>query len=273
MTLRQKLLEIQKQKSALLAANFYNLETLQGILGAASDLKQPVILQISPGSVEYMGLRTAVGLARTSLRDFQVEGWLHLDHASSIRLIAEAINEGFDSVMIDASNRPFNENAEITSQVVRIAGRTQAVVEAELGYIAKPGESQMSRNYTDPDEAERFVGETGVDMLAVAIGSAHGFYSGEPVLDLDRLREIRKATPVPLVLHGGSGIPDNVIQEAVRCGICKLNVATETKNIFMKTIRKEVQNNEEIDLRIVFPPAIDAVRKLIRSKLEIISGL
>jgi len=270
MTLKQKLLEMQKKGSALLAANFYNLETLKGILGAASDLQRPVILQLSPGSIDYIGMKTAVGMARSALQEFSVEGWLHLDHAASVNLITEALDAGFDSVMIDASDRSLEDNIKITRKIVELAGRYQAGVEAELGYVAKLGESQSKRVFTEPSEAKLFVDETGVDTLAVAIGSVHGFYEGAPMIDLERLKEIRYATPVPLVLHGASGIPDEIIQEAVKLGICKINVATETKQIFMHTIKQAVSGSSEIDLRKIFPPAIGAVRSLISSKINLI---
>jgi len=268
MLLKQKLLETQKHKSALLAVNFYNLETLQGILAAASELHRPVILQLSPASIAYIGLNTSVSLARAAMMEYDVEGWLHLDHASSVRAVSEALDAGFDSVMIDASDRPLNENIKITRQAVDLAKSYNACVEAELGYVAKLGESQSKKSLTVPSEAKLFADETGVDTLAVAIGSAHGFYRGEPGLDLDLLSEISRSASVPLVLHGASGIPDITIKEAVLRGICKINLATETKQIFMNTLKQELARSSEIDLRKIFPPAIHAVRALIISKLK-----
>ncbi len=270
MLLKQKLLDIQRHKSALLAVNFYNLETLQGILGAASELHRPVILQLSPASIEYIGLSTAVSLARAAMLEHNVAGWLHLDHASSVRLVSEALDAGFDSVMIDASDRVFAENVKITRQIVNMAERYNASVEAELGYVAKLGESQSIQSFTVPSEAKHFADETGVDALAVAIGSAHGFYKGEPRIDLDLLTEISRSVAVPLVLHGASGIPENTIREAVLRRICKINLATETKQMFMNALKQQLVRSSEIDLRKVFPPAVDAVRALIMSKLKII---
>jgi tagatose 1,6-diphosphate aldolase GatY/KbaY len=156
--------------------------------------------------------------------------------------------------------------------MVEKAEKYQANVEAELGYIAKLGQAMDRTGFTHPSEAQRFVAETGVHALAVAIGSAHGFYNEKPQLDLDLLSRIRSATDVCLVLHGASGIPDVDLKEAIRRGICKVNIATETKNIFMKTLKEQIIHTDEIDLRHVFPPAINAVRELIKQKLRLING-
>jgi fructose-bisphosphate aldolase class II/tagatose 1,6-diphosphate aldolase GatY/KbaY len=132
------------------------------------------------------------------------------------------------------------------------------------------GQATDKSGFTEPSEAKRFVEETGVDALAVAIGSAHGFYKAEPKLDLERLTEIRKATNAVLVLHGASGIPHDVLREAIKRGICKINLATEIKNIFMKTLKTKLANEDEIDLRKVFPSATGAVEKLVQDKLRAI---
>ncbi len=249
MTLKQKMLDIRKRRSALLAANFYNLETLNGILSAAAELGKPIILQLSPSSIKYIGLNTAVNMARGAMQEFGVEVWLHLDHAASVSLIREALVAGFDSVMIDASEKSFDENVRITRGIVEMAEKYQVCVEAELGYVPKLGESHAKQNFTDPSEAKQFAAETGIDLLAIAIGSVHGFYQGDPHIDLIRLAEINAATLVPMVLHGGSGIPDKIIREAVIRGICKINIATETKNIFVKSLREELMRTTEIDIR------------------------
>jgi tagatose 1,6-diphosphate aldolase GatY/KbaY len=267
-----KLREMQETNSSLLATNFYNYETLRGIMQAASHLKQPIILQLTKSSIDYMGLSVAVNLAKSSLEEYQVEGWLHLDHSGSYDLVHECLDAGFDSVMIDASEKPLEENMAVTQKVVELAARYGANVEAELGYIAKLGQSKEKTGFTDPEEAKYFVEQTGVNSLAVAIGSAHGFYTQEPKLDIHRLIEIHAATHVPLVLHGGSGIPGNSLKEAIKNGICKINLATEIKNIFMQTLKKSMALNEDIDLRNVFPSAIDAVSKLVEAKLEIVKN-
>lgn len=269
MTLQEKLKELQKQRKAILATNFYNFETLNGVLLAAKATKQPLILQLTRSSIEYMGLPVAVSLAKSMLALHQVEAWIHLDHGDTYELAAQCLDAGFDSVMIDASEKPFAENVKITSSVVKLAKQYGANVEAELGYVAKLGQSKDHIGFTECSEAKLFVEETGVDALAVAIGSAHGFYKEMPKLDMERLSAIGAITDVALVLHGGSGIPDDTLREAIKRGICKINLATEIKNIFMKTLKDNLIRSEEIDLRKVFPVATAAVAELVQAKLKL----
>ena len=171
--------------------------------------------------------------------------------------------------MIDASEKPMEENIAITKKVVELAAKYNANVEAELGYVAKLGQSKEKTGFTNPKEAKYFVETTGVHALAVAIGSAHGFYTEEPKLDLERLQQIHDITDVALVLHGGSGIPAGSLRESISRGICKINLATEIKNIFMTTLKENLLSSKEIDLRKAFPPAIHAVSRLVKEKLMI----
>jgi fructose-bisphosphate aldolase class II/tagatose 1,6-diphosphate aldolase GatY/KbaY len=174
--------------------------------------------------------------------------------------------------MIDASEKSFDENVKITLEAVRLASHYNANVEAELGYVAKLGQAQVTSQYTQPEEAKKFVEATGVHALAIAIGSAHGFYKETPQLQLDLLSRIHAVTPAALVLHGSSGIPNDQLQDAIQRGITKVNLATETKNIFMKTLQSVLRDNEEIDLRKVFPRATDSVVSLISEKLSLVSN-
>lgn len=273
MRLQDKLQELNRNGGALLAANFYNFETLNGVLQAAGIKGVPVILQLSESTVHYLGLEVAANLARATLRENGVEGWVHLDHGSSVEMIRRCLDAGFDSVMIDASERSFEENVKISAEVVKIADAYCANVEAELGYVAKPGQAQVTGVYTQPEDARRFVTATGVNALAIAIGSAHGFYRQTPNLQLDLLSSIHAVTPAALVLHGSSGIPKEQLQEAIRRGITKVNLATETKNTFMKALQSVLHDNDEIDLRKVFPKATAAVTDLITEKLEVITNV
>jgi ketose-bisphosphate aldolase len=270
MRLQDKLLQLKAEKKAILAANFYNFETLSGILQAASKLKAPIVLQLSESSIRYLGLGIAAAMAKTALKEFAVEGWLHLDHGSSVEIVKQCLDEGFDSVMIDESEKTLDENIRITSQVVKIAAAYNANVEAELGFVAKLGQQQTTGLFTQPADAFRFTQNTGVNALAVAIGSAHGFYKLPPNLDIRLLAQISERIVTPVVLHGSSGIPDAMLQEAIRNGICKINLATETKNTFMLALKERLKNNSEIDLRIVFPDATQAVIELIEKKLKTI---
>lgn len=266
--LRDKFTILRQQRKALLATNFYNFETLKGVAEAASAAKQPIILQLTKSSIDYMRLPVAVSLALSIVKAYELESWIHLDHGDSYDLAAQCLDAGFDSVMIDASEKPFEENIKITKSVVKLAEKYKACVEAELGYVAKLGQDTGKSGFTDPSEAKTFVEETGVDTLAVAIGSAHGFYKQVPKLDLERLEAINDLLEIPLVLHGASGIPDETLRQAVQRGICKINLATEIKNIFMQTLKTDLTGQDEIDLRKVFPPATRAVSQLVQKKLE-----
>ncbi|MEZ4810677.1 MAG: class II fructose-bisphosphate aldolase [Allomuricauda sp.] len=270
MKLQEKFIELRRKRQGILATNFYNFETLEGVLRAAKEADQPIILQLTKSSIDYMGLKVAFNMAKSMLDKHGVEGWVHLDHGNSYELAAQCLDVGFDSVMIDASEQPFEDNIAITAKVVKLAESYGANVEAELGYIAKLGQAKDNSGFTQPEEAKQFVEATGVSALAVAIGTAHGFYDKEPKLDLERLSEIAAATDVTLVLHGGSGVPDESLRQAIDRGICKINLATEIKNIFMKTLKTKLLTNEEIDLRIVFPTATEQVVQLVKNKLAIV---
>lgn len=272
MTLKEKLSQYNKEGQALLAANFYNFETLDGILRAAKKSNEAVILQLSESTINYLGIKMAAGMAFKGLEQYGVTGWLHLDHGSSIELVKRCLDEGFNSVMIDASEKSFADNVKLTRDVVKLAESYNANVEAELGYVAKLGQEQLTSAFTQPAEVKMFTEQTGVNALAIAIGSAHGFYKSTPVLQIELLKSIHKVTDTALVLHGGSGIPDIQIQEAIRAGISKINLATETKNIFMKKLKQLLTDSDEIDLRKVFPKAIDEVETLIFNKLNMIKA-
>ena len=270
MTMKEKLVNFTSERKALLAANFYNFETLKGLLLAAKATNSSLILQLSESSLNYLGIDPAIAMARAMQKELDVEAWVHLDHGSSIEVVKKCLDAGFDSVMMDASEKPFEENVRITKEAVRIAESYNANVEAELGYIAKLNQSQTIEP-TSATDAKNFVEATGINALAVAIGNAHGFYKETPKLRLDRLKEIRAVTECALVLHGSSGIPDDQLQDAIKCGISKINLATETKNTFMKKLQSLLADTEEIDLRKVFPKAIDEVKELISKKLNTIN--
>ena len=272
MKLIEKMSQLRDEHKAIIAANFYNYETCKGIVTAAANLKQPVILQLTKSSIDYMGLKTAKKIADGLKDEYNAEAWLHLDHCKDSELIKKCLDEGFDSIMIDASDKSFKENVEITRKVVLLAEGYGVNVEAELGSVPLPGNFDENKNFTIPAEAKQFVLATGVSSLAVAIGSKHGFYKDEAKLDIPRLQSIRELTDAFLVLHGGSGIPAEMLKTAIHKGICKINIATETKDIFIKKVKELLNNNDEIDLRKIFPKAITEIQKMIEQKLEIASG-
>ncbi len=271
MTMKNKIANCAKDGTALLAANFYNFETLKGLLLAAKATNSSIILQLSESSLHYLGIKPAVAMAKAMLMEYEVEGWIHLDHGSNINIVKQCLDAGFDSVMIDASEKPMAENIRITQQVVNLAKAYQASVEAELGYIAKLGQEQEAEP-TNASDAQFFSTETGIDALAIAIGNAHGFYKQTPKLRLDRLEEIRAVTSCALVLHGSSGIPDDQLKAAIKKGISKINLATETKNTFMKKLQLLLADSDEIDLRKIFPKATEEVVNLITKKLNVINS-
>ena len=272
MKVQEKLKQLQLEKKAILATNFYNYETLKGVLEAAATVHAPVMLKLPKSSIEYMGLKRAVVLARQGLADYQLDGCIHLDHGGSVELVQRCLDAGFESVMIDASEKSMEENISTTSKVVEMAKPYGANVEAELGYVPKLGQSQDSSGFTTVEDAVRFVQATGVDALAVAIGSAHGFYKSTPHLDIERLAAIHAATDVVLVLHGSSGIPHDMVQAAIRNGIAKVNLATEIKDTFMRALKQTLLNSDEIDLRKVFPKATASVVDLLCEKYRMVGS-
>ena len=272
MNVKQLLKDCQQRKCAVLATNFYNLETLQGVMRAAQATESPVLLQLTRSSIDYMGLKQSVAMARQAIADYGVNGWIHLDHGGSVELVERCLDAGFDSVMIDASEESFDVNVATTRRVVELAAPYGVNVEAELGYVAKLGQ-QQGGGFTTPEEAKLFVEQTGVDALAVSIGSAHGFYKQAPKLDIERLAQIHAATDVALVLHGSSGIPHDMVQQAISNGIVKVNLATEIKDMFMRNLKSILTTTDEIDLRKVFPKATDAVVELLKEKYGVVKNL
>jgi fructose-bisphosphate aldolase class II/tagatose 1,6-diphosphate aldolase GatY/KbaY len=270
-TIVESLRNHRARQAALLAANFYNFETLIAVLRAARATGNEIILQTSPSTIEYLGSPAlAAAMARAAAAQEGVAAYLHLDHATELHMIRSCVDAGYDSVMIDASERDLAANIEMTRQAVRYAHAAGVAVEAELGYIPKFGQPGAAADgFTRPDEAQRFVEQTGVDLLAIAIGTQHGFYKQAPRLDFDRLATIRAAVDVPLVLHGGSGLAAAAWRTAIERGIAKINFATEIKDTFVRRVRVELNATDQIDLRQIFPPAMGAVTELVSSKLRI----
>ncbi|MGI6365199.1 MAG: class II fructose-bisphosphate aldolase [Bacillota bacterium] len=266
------LVRARAQGRALAAFNIYNLETLQGVAAAAARAGSPLLLQASPRTVEFAGAAYLVAMARAAARHWQIPVALHLDHARDFDLVEECLRAGFTSVMYDGSRLPLQENIANTRQVVELAARYGAAVEGELGQVGGGGLSPDDEQYTDPQEAREFARATGVDMLAVAVGTAHGLYRGEPHLDFGRLAEIAREVPLPLVLHGGSGVPAPAIRQAIALGIAKVNIATELKLPFTRTLVQELvhladRSPEESDPRRYMAAAREAVEKIAAVKV------
>ncbi len=221
------------------AFNAENMEMVQAILAAAEAENAPVMIQTTPGTLKYAGPKCFAGLVSRLARDAKVPAALHLDHGNSYELAEECAREGYTSLMIDGSKLPFEENIALTRRVTAMA--CGLPVEAELGTVGgKEDGMEAKPQYTDPDEAAEFVLRTGISSFAVAIGTAHGVYKGEPKLDLDRLSAVRAKVEIPLVLHGTSGVPEDQVRECIRRGICKVNYATDLRIAFTAGVKKAI---------------------------------
>ena len=274
-TLRELLIPASAGEYAVGSFNFFGLENLQGILLAAAQLHAPVIVQASPGAVRHIGEKGICGLTRSLAEEYGVTAALHLDHATELDFIFRCVDNGFTSVMIDASKKSFSENVELTQKVVEYAHRNGVSVEAELGRLGGAEEeirvSERDALFTDPEEAVRFVALTGVDALAIAVGTAHGFYKFEPDIDFDRIREIHAKTNSALVLHGGTGVSDSDLRRAIEAGISKINVGTELwYNGYGNTMKKYAEQMPyNSDPRKVMAKVREACREIVLKKIEI----
>lgn len=273
-TSKELLLDAQKHGYAVGAFNTNNLEITHAILRAAEAKQAPILIQISAGAIKYAGLEFLPMITRKAAKEASVPVAIHLDHGPSFEIVMKALRVGFTSIMRDASKLPYEENVAEVKKVVEACHAVGVPVEAEIGKIGGAEEhvvvSEKEATMTDPEEAVQFVKDGGFDFLAVAIGNAHGFYKGEPELDFDRLEAIRDTVSVPLVLHGASGIPDHQITEAVKRGICKINIDTEIRNAFAQTVKKfQKENPDQIDPRKILAPAMDAMQAVVEHKMEI----
>jgi fructose-bisphosphate aldolase class II len=254
--------------------NLNNLEFTQAILQAAEAEKSPVILGVSEGAARYMsGFKTVVKMVEGLMEDLNitVPVAIHLDHGSSFEKCKAAIDAGFTSVMIDASHHPFEENVATTKQVVEYAHAKGVSVEAELGTVGGQEDDVVANGiiYADLNECVELVKRTGIDCLAPALGSVHGPYKGEPKLGFKEMEEIGKATGVPLVLHGGTGIPTKDIQKAISLGTAKINVNTENQIASAKVVREVLAANPDLyDPRKYLGPARDAIRETVINKIR-----
>lgn len=269
---KEMLVQAQQKGYAIPAFNIHNLETIQTVVETANRLGSPVILAATPGTVKYAGGENLLAITEAMSKSVNVPITFHLDHHEKVEDIKALIELGCRSVMIDASKHPFEENIEIVRDVVNFAKKYGATVEAELGKLGGREDdlvvSEADAFFTDPKEAEIFVRETGIDSLAVAIGTAHGMYKSTPKLDFERLAQIRKVIEIPLVLHGASGVPKEMVQEAIRLGICKVNVATELKNIFSDSLKHYfIEHPDETDPRYYFLPAKQKMGDLVEEKI------
>jgi len=286
----------RKNGYAIGAFNVQNLESMSAIAEAATEEKSPVIMQITPSVIKYAGLAYISNLVRTAAQLAPVHVAMHLDHGGDFETAAKCIDAGFSSVMIDGSFLNFDENVAVTKRVVSIAHPRGVSVEAELGKLAGVEERSVAEKeaiLTDPEAAVEFVEKTGVDTLAVAIGTSHGAYKfkSEAKLDLERLKVISEKISIPLVLHGASsvpqgivekankygaelsgakGIPEGQIKKAIALGIAKINIDTDLRLAFTATVREVLTNSpKNFDPRKILGPARDAMKEVAKGKMRL----
>ena len=267
----------KKEGYAVPHFNINNLEWTRFILEECEKEKSPVILGVSEGAKKYMvGFHTVTEMVKAMIKELNitVPVALHLDHGSSILACKEAIDAGFTSVMIDASKFSLEENIVMTKEVVQYAHERNVTVEAEIGHVGGEEDGIASElAYAKVEDAVLLANSTGIDTLAPALGSVHGIYKGEPKLDFDRMLKIKELTNLPLVLHGGSGIPDELIEKGVNCGICKLNINTDLQIVWAKAVRTYLNENETVyDPRKIIKAGEKALKEKVSEKIHLLKS-
>jgi ketose-bisphosphate aldolase len=255
--------------------NVYNYETIRGVIESGREAGLPVIVAFGAGYLPNMELDEVAGLVRTMAAASPTPVALHLDHCKSFETIVRAIKAGFSSVMYDGSALQFADNLRETARIVAIAHAAGVGVEAELGALAKgahSNEEDAREIYTSPAEAEQFARDTGVDALAVSIGTVHGMYKGTPRVDVDVLKQIAAVVATPLVLHGGSGTPETIIRECIAHGIAKINVNTEISMHALDRMRAHLASGKETHLSQVSRETVGAVKEVVRKYMALFRG-
>lgn len=269
-TSEQMLLDAQKGGYAVGAFNVENMEMLKAVVAAAEELHAPVMLQTTPSTVRYGTLETFKAMAAAEAEKATVPVCLHLDHGSSYELVLKAIRAGYTSVMFDGSHETFEENIRLTKQAADAAKACGIPVEGELGKVGgKEDDLEVEEDTnTDPLQAKEFVEKTGVTSLAVAIGTAHGFYANKPVLDKERITEVKKLVSIPLVLHGASGLSDEDVKECVQRGMCKVNFATELRVVYTGAGKKLLAEDPELfDPKKLGIAGMEAVKEFVKGRM------
>lgn len=269
-TTKQLLLDAQKNGYAIGAFNVENMEMVQAVVAAAEELKSPVIMQTTPSTLKYADVDYFYANVAAAAKQASVPVVMHLDHGSSFELAMQAYRAGYTSIMIDGSHSIFEENIAVTKAVADACHPGGVPVEAELGKVGGKEDDLDGGNggYTEPSEAAEFVEATGVDSLAVAIGTAHGVYKGIPKLDIERLSQIREVVSIPLVLHGTSGVPDDAVRECIRRGICKVNYATDLRIAFTNGVKEVLtEKPETIDPKKYNAVGREKVKEYVMSKM------
>ena len=274
-TSEKLLLDAQSNHYAIGAFNIENMEMVQAVIAAAEELSAPVILQTTPSTVRYAGLDMYFAMVAARAAKSSVPVAVHLDHGESFDMAVQAIRAGYTSVMIDGSHELFEDNIALTKRVVDVAKPNDIPVEAELGKVGGKEDDLDGGDggYTVPSEAKEFVERTGISSLAVAIGTAHGVYSGVPKLDIERLKDIRNVVDIPLVLHGASGLTDESVIECIKYGICKVNFATELRMAYSDGVKKLLADKPDTyDPKAYGKAGRENVIKLVKNRIIITGG-
>lgn len=272
-TSKKMLSDAQKGNYAVGAFNAENMEMVKAIIKAAEELNAPVMIQTTPSTIKYGTLDTFFGMVSAEAKKASVPVCLHLDHGNSFELAMQAIQAGYTSVMIDGSSKDFEGNVEVSKKVADVANAMGIPVEAELGKVGGKEDDLVADadTNTDPQEAKEFVDRTGVTSLAIAIGTAHGFYAGTPVLDKERVSEVKKLVDVPLVLHGASGLTDEDVMECVERGMCKVNFATELRAAYTAAVKKLLDEKPETyDPKKFGVVGMEAVTELVKGRMKVL---
>lgn len=276
-TTKQLLLDAQAGGYAIGAFNVENMEMVQAVVAAAEEMNSPVIMQTTPGTVKYADLRYFYENVRTAAEEASVPVVMHLDHGNSYELAMQALRVGYTSIMIDGSRKPFEENVALTKSVVDACHPSGIPVEAELGKVGGKEDDLEGADdspYTDPKEAAEFAERTGVDSLAIAVGTAHGVYKVTPKLDVERITAVRQYVKIPLVLHGTSGVPDEQVAECVRRGMCKVNYATDLRIAFTRGVKSVLAENPDVfDPKKYNAAGREEVKKYVMQKMQVVGSV
>lgn len=271
-TSKEILADAQKNGYAVGAFNVENMEMVQAVIEAAEEENAPVILQTTPSTVKYASMLVYLANVAALAQTAKVPVVMHLDHGSSYELAAQALRAGYTSIMIDGSKLPLEENIALTKKVVEMCAPAGIPVEGEIGQVGGKEDDTVCENagYTIPEEAVRFESETGLSSMAVGVGTAHGFYAKEPVLNKDLISELKSKLTVPMVLHGASGISDDEVQDCIRRGICKVNFATELRVAFTDGVKSVLQENPNaFDPKVLGKEGRARVKELVKNRIRV----
>ena len=273
-TSRELLLDAQARQYAVGAFNVENMEFVQAVIAAAEEAKAPVILQTTPGTLKYAKPWMFAAMVKATAERASVPVVMHLDHGDSFATAMNCFRAGYSSIMIDGSKQPFEENIRLTKSVADACHAAGIPVEAELGKVGGKEDDLVNGDdspYTDPEQAREFVERTGVDSLAIAIGTAHGVYKVTPVLDIDRIDAVKKLVSVPFVLHGTSGVPDDKVRECIRRGMCKVNYATDLRIAFTEGVKAYIAKDPEVyDPKKYGAAGLANVKQYVLGRMEVL---